>query len=97
VATVVYSGRALDHLEQAFDFLRRENPAAAAGAVRAITSAVTLLAEHPLAGPRVHGDIRELVISYGATGFVALYRFVPLRQEVRILAVRHQRELGYRP
>jgi plasmid stabilization system protein ParE len=97
VAKVVYAGRALDHLEQAFDFIRRENPAAANDAVRAITSAVALLAEHPLAGRRVHGDIRELVISYGATGFVALYRFLPLQQEVRILAVRHQRELGYRP
>lgn len=63
----------------------------------AITSAVTLLAEHPLAGRRVHGDIRELVISFGATGFVALYRFLPLREEVRILAICHQRELRYRP
>ncbi len=97
MAQVVYAGRALDHLEQAFDFIRRENPAAATDAVRAITSAVTLLAEHPLAGRRVHGEIREMVISYGATGFIALYRFVPWRQEVRILVVRHQRELGYRP
>ena len=97
MATVVYAGRALDHLEQAFDFIRRENPAAAGAAIRAIISAVTLLAEHPLAGRRVHADIRELVISFGATGFVALYRFAPLRQEVRILAIRHQRELRYRP
>ena len=97
MATVVYGRRALDHLEQALDFIRHENPAAAAGAVRAVTSAVTLLAEHPLVGKRVHDDIRELVISFGATGFVALYRFVPLRQEVRILALRHQRELRYRP
>ncbi|MCC7259379.1 MAG: type II toxin-antitoxin system RelE/ParE family toxin [Gammaproteobacteria bacterium] len=97
MATVVYAGRALDHLERAFDFIRRENPAAAINAVQAITSAITLLAEHPLAGRRVHGEIRELVISFGATGFVALYRFVAWRREVRILAIRHQRELGYRP
>ena len=95
--SVIYAERALDHLERAFDFIRRENPAAAAGAVRANSSAAALLAEHPLAGRRVHGDIRELVISFGATGFVALYRFEPLRQEVRILALRHQRELRYRP
>ena len=95
--SVVYAERALDHLERALDFIRRENPAAAAGAVRAVTSAGALLAEHPLAGQRVHGDIRELVISFGATGFVALYRFEPLGQQVRILALRHQRELRYRP
>jgi plasmid stabilization system protein ParE len=50
-----------------------------------------------MAGRRLHGDIRQLVISYGQTGYVALYRFVPALQEVRILAIRHQRELRYRP
>jgi len=97
VAKVIYAGRAVDHLEQAFEFARGEPPAASEGTARAISSAAALIGEHPLAGSRVHGDIRELVISFGATGFVALYRFLPLRQEVRILAVRHQRELGYRP
>jgi hypothetical protein len=41
--------------------------------------------------------VRELVISYGRTGYIALYRFVLARQEVRILALRHQRELGFQP
>jgi plasmid stabilization system protein ParE len=97
VATVVYSARTLDHLEQAFEFLRRENPGAAVPSVAAIHSAATLLAEHPLAGRRLHGNIRELIVSFGQSGYVALYRFVPSRQEVRILAIRHQRELHYRP
>lgn len=97
MATVVYAARALDHLEQIFAFLRRENPLAASRSVSAIRSAATLLADHPLAGRRLHGDIRELVISYGQSGFIALYRFIPARQEVRILALRHQRELHYRP
>jgi plasmid stabilization system protein ParE len=43
------------------------------------------------------GELRELVISYGRTGYVALYRFVIGRDEVRILALRHQRELGFLP
>jgi plasmid stabilization system protein ParE len=97
VATVVYSARALDHLEEAFEFLRNENPRAASQSVTAIRSAATLLADHPLAGRRLHGDIRELVISYGQSGYVALYRFMPVRQELRFLAIRHQRELHYRP
>jgi hypothetical protein len=37
------------------------------------------------------------VISYDATGFIALYRFVVLSDEVRVLALRQQRELGYLP
>lgn len=97
MAAVVYSARSLDHLERAFDFIRDNNPDAALGAVRAIQSAVDNLAAHPLVGRRVTGDIRELVISYGQTGYVALYRYVVPRQEVRILAIRHQRELGFQP
>src|SRR5207244_2445753 len=57
--------------------------------------AVEALAEHRLVGRRVQGELRELVISFGRTGYVALYRFVPARNQVRILAIRHQRELGY--
>ena len=97
MATVVYSARSLDHLERAFQFLRDKNPDAALDAVKAIQSAVDNLAAHPLVGHRVEGELRELVISYGQTGYVALYRFVVSRQEVRILAIRHQRELGFLP
>ena len=46
-------------------------------------------------GRRVAGELRELVISFGKTGYVALYRFLPAPEQVRILAIRHQRELDY--
>jgi plasmid stabilization system protein ParE len=97
MASVVYSARSLVHLERAFQFLRDDNPQAALDAAAAIQSAVDTLAAHPLLGRRVQGDIRELVISYGRTGYVALYRYVVGRDEVRILAIRHQRELGFVP
>jgi plasmid stabilization system protein ParE len=97
VAQVVYSARALDHIERAFRFLRDKNPAAAHSAVMAIQSAIDNLAAHPLVGRRVEGDLRELIISYGHSGYVALYRFVVSRDEVRILAIRHQREVGFLP
>ena len=97
MATVVYSARALAHIERALTLLHEENPAAALDAATAMRSAVENLSAHPLLGRRVHGEIRELVISYGQTGYVALYRFVVPRDEVRILALRHQRELGFTP
>ena len=97
MATVVYSGRAIAHLERAFEFLRSEHPDAARAASAAIRSAVDNLAAHPLLGRRVHGDIRELVISYGQTGYIALYRYVVPRDEIRVLAIRHQREIGFVP
>jgi plasmid stabilization system protein ParE len=97
VTTLVYSARSLARLERALEFLRLANPAAAIDGVAAIRSAVDPLAAHPLLGRRVNGDIRELVISYGKTGYIALYRFVVPRDEVRILALRHQREIGFVP
>ena len=97
MAQVVYSARAIDHIERALALLLTENPAAAISAADAIESAVNHLATHPLVGRRVEGDIRELVISFGATGYIALYRFVVQQDQVRVLALRHQREVGYLP
>jgi plasmid stabilization system protein ParE len=97
LATVVYSRRALDHIERAFGFLRDKNPEAALTAVMAIQSAVENLAAHPLVGRRLEGELRELIISYGHSGYVALYRFVIASDEVRVLAIRHQREVGFHP
>ena len=87
MAQVVYAAHALDEIERA-----RE-----AANTSAIESAVANLAAHPLVGRRVEGDLRELVISFGETGYIALYRFVVQQDEVRLLALRHQREIGYLP
>jgi len=95
VAQVVYSGNALDNLERVFEFIFEHDPQAAAGAASAICEAVDTLANHPLIGRTVFGELRELVISYGKTGYIALYRFLPVQDQVRILAIRHQRELDY--
>lgn len=97
MAEVVYSARSLDHIERAFQFLRDKNPGASISTVEAIRSAIDNLAAHPLVGRRLDGELRELIISYGQTGYVALYRFVISQDEVRVLAIRHQRELGFLP
>jgi plasmid stabilization system protein ParE len=97
VATVVYSKRALDHIERAFQFLRDKDQDTAQSAVTAIQSAVDNLAAHPLVGRRLEGELRELIISYGHSGYVAVYRFVISADKVRVLAVRHQREVGFQP
>jgi plasmid stabilization system protein ParE len=97
VAQVVYSAYAVENFERAIQFLREENPELAVASAAAIRSAVESLATHPLIGRRVDGDLRELVISYGATGYIALYRFDIQRDQVRVLAQRHQREIGYLP
>jgi plasmid stabilization system protein ParE len=97
VAQVVYSAYAVENIERAMQFQREQNPEVAVASAAAIRSAVENLASHPLIGRRVEGDLRELVISYGATGYIALYRFDIQRDQVRVLALRHQREIGYLP
>ena len=97
MAQVVYSSYAVENIERAMQFLREKDPEIASASATAIRTAVENLASHPLIGRRVEGDLRELVISYGATGFIALYRFDIQRDQVRVLALRHQREIGYLP
>jgi len=95
VATVVYGAKAVADLERLFQFLVQHDQASAAASAAAIRSAIEMLTQHPLIGRKVSGDIRELVISFGRTGYLALYRFVPAVEEVRVLSIRHQREIGY--
>ncbi|HEU5136099.1 MAG TPA: type II toxin-antitoxin system RelE/ParE family toxin [Steroidobacteraceae bacterium] len=97
MAQVIYSAYAVENIERALQFLREKNPEVAVASAAAIRSAAETLATHPLIGRRVEGDLRELVVSYGATGYIALYRFDIQRDRVRVLALRHQREIGYLP
>lgn len=97
MAQVVYAANAIANLQRAFEFLHDNDPAAGVAAVDAIVSAITILERHPLIGRLVRDELRELVISFGRTGYVALYRFVPARDQVVVLALRHQRELDYVP
>jgi len=95
VAEIVYSPNAIANIERAFEYLAEKDPRSALAAASAVRTAVEVLARHPLIGRTVEGDLRELVISFGRTGYVALYRFLPSENRVRVLAIRHQRELDY--
>ena len=95
MARLIYSAQALADLERLTDFLIDTEPSAAGGTVELIEEAVTLLRRHPLIGRPVEQALRELVISRGKTGYVALYSFEEDQDAVVILAIRHQREAGY--
>jgi plasmid stabilization system protein ParE len=87
VAVVAYSDDALADLDRLEAF--------APGAVELIASAVEVLQDHPLVGRGVEEDLRELLISRGKTGYVALYDYDELADTVITHAVRHGRELGH--
>jgi plasmid stabilization system protein ParE len=93
---LVYAEHALQDLQRLSDFLQNTDPAAAHATASLIFEALEILVDHPEIGRRVHAGNRELVISRGHTGYLVLYRFLPRLQRVLVLAVRHQREAGYR-
>ncbi len=93
MARLVYSDLALLDLERLADSLLETDPLAAAETVELIEEALNILKRHPLMGRSIESDLRELVISHGKTGYVALYGFEADQDAVLILAIRHQREV----
>lgn len=95
MAGLIYSLQALRDLERLSDFLLESDPRAAAATLDLIEEAVLVMERHPLIGRPVELGLRELVISRGRSGYVALYSFEQAHDAVLILAIRHQREAGY--
>ena len=95
MATVKLARRAFAELERIFEFLAKTDAEAAAVRLEEVQEAIELLERHPLIGRRVGGGRRELVISRGKSGYVAMYRWWEAEDVVLVLAIRHQREAGY--
>lgn len=95
MARLSYSRKALADIEALTDFLAEREPIAADETASLITEAISILTVHPLIGRQVEHGLRELVISRGRTGYVALYRFREGDDVVMVLSIRHQREAGY--
>ncbi len=101
--TVEFSEAAVADLEQLLDFaLQRELDSETGDldipdrAVQAIKNGIGFLAASPFACRKL-GDspfVRELIIPFGHTGYVALFEIVD-SNTVIIGAIRHQREDDY--
>lgn len=101
--TVEFSASAAVDLEQLFDFaLQRELDSETGDldiperAVQAIKNGIALLTSSPFACRKAGSSsfIRELIIPFGHTGYVALFEIVN-SNTVIIGAIRHQREDDY--
>lgn len=97
MARVGYTERALSDLDRLSDFLLEADPIAALETTRLVVEAIHVLGNHPLIGRPAEQGLRELVISRGRSGYVALYTYEPMEDFVLILSVRHQREAGHDP
>lgn len=95
MAELIYAGQALTDLDRLTDFLLQADPTSANETTGLIIEAVEVLTNHPLIGRPVEEGLRELLISRGQSGYVALYSYEETDDVVLILTIRHQREAGY--
>lgn len=102
---VRYTAAAEDDLQRLFDFLLEHDMVTARRALAAIRKSMELLENFPftcrkaqtgqLLGSMSNSPfLRELVISFGASGYVALFE-IENDTLVTVIAVRHQRENDY--
>ncbi|EBB2392683.1 type II toxin-antitoxin system RelE/ParE family toxin [Salmonella enterica subsp. enterica serovar Newport] len=94
---VIVTEGAAEGLERCRRFLAAKAPEAARRAGEAIEWQFLLLEKTPNIGrpfPELP-ELRELVIPFGDSGYVALYRYEPADDAVYVLAFRHQKEAGY--
>jgi plasmid stabilization system protein ParE len=95
VARLVYAESALQDLERLISFLGESEPTITLETLSLIEEAVLILRQHPYVGRPAEAGLRELVVSRGRTGYVALYSVEEAFDTVLVLAIRHQREVGY--
>ena len=92
MARLVFAPRALDDIDRLCTFLLEHSGALAAETAPLIVEGIAALKRHPLLGRPVEHDLRELMISRGRTGYIALYRYLVEADTVLVLRVVHQRE-----
>ena len=95
MAKISYSSKALNDLERISDFLAAFGADVQLEALELIAEAVGILARHPLIGRPAEAGLRELVISQGKTGYVALYSYEFQHDSILVYSIRHQREAGF--
>ncbi|TBL58059.1 type II toxin-antitoxin system RelE/ParE family toxin [Hafnia paralvei] len=95
---VTVSALAQRDLQRLQDFLKTKNRLAARKAGEVIIRAIQQLKTQPDMGrpvPFLPLEYQELVIGFGDSGYVMLYRHDREMDRIVIVTVRHQKESGY--
>ena len=99
MARIELAPEVFEDFDRIFEHVAQFDVGTAASRIEAIVQAVQVLATSPWIGRLESGENRqnrELVIGRGTRGYLALYRYVPEMDTVFLLAVRSQRESGYK-
>lgn len=99
MSKVIITPNAALGLERCRLFLAQKSQLAARRAADAIKASLQSLEAFPEIGrpydPDLVSNLRELVIPFGDSGYVALYRYEAGLDKVYLLAFRHAKEAGY--
>ena len=79
-----------------FDYIGQYGDDSAPERIGEILEAIQILTHSPQIGRPVKAGKRELVIGRASRGYVALYQYVEQLDTVFVLAVRSQREVGFK-
>jgi toxin ParE1/3/4 len=85
-----------DDFDRILEHLERHEIADKSLRIAEIIHAISVLEHNPLIGRPARSGLRELVIGRRSRGYVALYRYVAEIDTLFVLAVRSQREAGYK-
>ena len=86
----------LDDFDRFFEHMMRFEVADVSGRLQEILDAIQVLTHSPLIGRPVAGGQRELVIGQDNRGYIALYRYLAEIDTAFVLALRAQRESGFK-
>lgn len=95
MARLAFAPRALQDIERLTELLMASEPDAARATAKLLFDGLGILKNHPLVGRPAELGYRELLISRGRSGYVALYKYEVERNLALVLAIRHQREGGF--
>jgi len=90
---ILLSRDAVEDVERLRTFLDHANPDAARRALALIWTAVERLQDFPALGMATEDpDIRQIVVRFGASGYIVRYAILPETADVLITRVWHGRE-----
>lgn len=94
---ITLSRRARSDLSRLYDFLAEHDAPTAQRAVATILDAFDGLTMPTIGAPVAdQPGLRRLVIDFGSSGYLALYRYSPKTDTLRVLAIKHQKEDDYK-
>jgi len=96
LARIVLAADVLDDFDRFLEHIAQFDPGSAPERFGEIVQAIDILQHSPAIGRKVKNAKRELVIGRGTRGYVTLCRCVAALDTVFVLAVRAQREEGFK-